>query len=292
MSASVNTNALQILRDLGDELRNVRLAAGYASQVVAAKKLKCSQNKVSYIERGKRWPDDDLLRRMFDLYGVDEAKRAEIKALIRAGKSIRKPWWEASEYREVFSGASLQPLPLEDAAERAFIHSGTYVPGLLQTRAYATALVEFGQKDESARHREVFIEARMRRQAVLTRQRPLILQATFLEAALRAVVGGPDVMRAQLRHLRSATSRPNITLRAIPFTAGVPATWGAPITLLDFPGPADNRSVVIRETSHSDEVTEETAVVQAMRRRFADIAEHALSPEDTVRLIEEIEKSL
>ncbi|WP_049566741.1 helix-turn-helix domain-containing protein [Streptomyces sp. SBT349] len=292
MSASVNTNALQILRDLGDELRDVRIAAGYASQVVAAKKLKCSQNKVSYIERGKRWPDDDLLRRMFDLYGVDDAKRAEIRALIRAGKSIRKPWWEATEYREVFSGASMQPFPLEDAAERGWYHSGTYVPGLLQTRAYTTALVSFGQRDESARHREVFIDARMRRQDVLTRPRPLILQATFLEAALRAVVGGPEVMREQLQQLRGTASRPNITLRAIPFTAGVPATLGAPFTLFDFPGPADNRSVVIRETSRSDEVTEEASVVRMMRRRFTDLAEYALSPKDTVRLIEEIETSL
>ncbi|MDT0447321.1 helix-turn-helix domain-containing protein [Streptomyces johnsoniae] len=292
MSASVNTNALQILRDLGNELRNVRLAAGFASQVLAAKKLKCSQNKVSYIERGKRWPDDALLRRMFDLYGVEEPKRAEIKALIRAGKSIRKSWWEASEYREVFSGASMQLFPLEDAAERSLTHSGTYIPGLLQTRAYTTALVSFGQKDESARHREIFIDTRMKRQDVLTRQRPLILHATFLEAALRAVVGGPEVMREQLAQMRSAARRPNITLRVIPFAAGGPATLGAPFTLLDFPGPADNRSVAIRETSHSDEIMEEVATVRAMRRRFADLTKHAHSPEGTVHLIEEIEKEL
>lgn len=291
MSASVNTNALTILRDLGEELRRIRIAAGFQSQTRVARRLKCSQNKVSYIERGKRWPDEALLKRMFRLYEVSDTKRAEIEALIRVGKSIRRSWWEAAEFREVFPGASGQPFPLEDAAERIWTHSGTYVPGLLQIQGYAEALVIFGQKDESARHREVFVRARMTRQDVLSRQHPVILHALVLEAALRAVVGGPDVMRAQLRHLREGAGRTNITIRAITFSAGSAAAVGAPFTVCDYPG-ADNRSVVIRENSRNDEVTDEASVVRQMRRRFADLAECALDPAETVRLIEEIEKTL
>lgn len=291
MSASVNTNALTILRELGDELRRVRLDAGYASQTEAARRLKCSQNKVSYIERGKRWPDDELLKRMFRLYEVDDARRAEIEALIRVGKSIRRSWWEEPEVREVFPGVVGQVFPLEDAAERVWTHSGTYVPGLLQTRAYAEALVAFGQKDESARHREVFVRARMQRQLVLTRPRPVILNALVLEAALRALVGGSEVMCAQLRHLRQTAHRHNVTLRVVPFSAGSAAAAGAPFTMCDYPG-ADNRSVVIRETSRSDDVTEEASEVRRMRRRYADLAECALSPAETVRLIERIEREL
>ncbi|WP_405795359.1 Scr1 family TA system antitoxin-like transcriptional regulator [Streptomyces sp. NBC_01506] len=154
VSASVNVNALTLLRDLGDELRRLRMGTGFKTQELAAAKLKCSQNKVSYIETGKRWPDDDLLKKMFRVYGVDALKQAEIKA-------------------------------------------------------------------------------------------------TVLEAALRVVVGSPDVMREQLGHLRAAAQRPNITLRAVPLSAGAAATLGAPFQVYDFPG-TDNRSIATRETSRSE----------------------------------------
>lgn len=136
---SVNVNALTILRELGDELRRLRMQAGFKTQESAANKLKCSQNKVSYIETGKRWPDEDILRKMFRVYGTDALKQAEVKATIKAGQSIGRPWWDTAESRDVFSSATMQLFALEEAAETIWVHSGTYVPGLLQTQRYAEA---------------------------------------------------------------------------------------------------------------------------------------------------------
>ncbi|WP_162793630.1 helix-turn-helix domain-containing protein [Streptomyces paludis] len=291
MSASGNTNALTALRAFGDELRRLRTGAGFRTQESAAAKLKCSQSKVSYVEAGKRWPDDDLLRKMFRVYGVDASTQADIRASVRAGQSLGRPWWDTAESREVFPGTSMQFFALEDVAETMWVHSGNYVPGLLQTRAYIEALVEFGQREESAAHRRLFVEARLKRQHVLARQHPPTLHAFVLEAALRVVVGGRDVMREQLGSLRAAVQRPHVTLRVVPFSAGAAATLGAPFQVYDFPG-ADRRSVTVRETSRSDEVTDEEGVVEQMRRRFVELAAAACSPEESVQLLEGIEKEL
>ncbi|MFD3916818.1 helix-turn-helix domain-containing protein [Streptomyces sp. NPDC058603] len=291
MSTSVNVNALTILRELGDELRRLRVGAGFKTQEAAAEKLKCSQNKVSYIETGKRWPDDDVLKKMFRVYGMDALKQAEVKATIRAGQSIGRPWWDTAESRDVFSSATMQLFALEEAAETIWVHSGNYVPGLFQTKGYIEALVEFGQKAASAAHRRIFTEGRLKRQQVLTRKYPPTVNAFVLEAALRVVVGGADVMREQLVHLRSAAQRPNITFRVVPFSAGAAATLGAPFQVYDFTG-AGNRSVAVRETSRSDEVADEAGEVEQMRSRFADLAAVACSPKTSVQLLEEIEKEL
>jgi transcriptional regulator with XRE-family HTH domain len=291
VSASVNINSLSILRDLGEELRRIRIEAGYRSQVNVARLLKCSQNKVSYIERGKRWPDDDLLKRMFRLYEVSEPKQADIRATIRAGQSIQRPWWDESRYREAFPGGGAQIFPLEDAAERIWVHSGTYIPGLLQIQEYIEALAEFGQKDESAQHREAFVEARLRRQDILSRSYPLTLNALVLEAALHSAVGGQAVMQAQLRHLRKMAERTNITVRLIPFSAGAAAASGTPLTVIDFPG-AENKSVALYEKPRTEEVTEDISEVRRARRLMARLANLALDPVETLHRIEEIEKTL
>ncbi|GAA2352094.1 helix-turn-helix domain-containing protein [Streptomyces sp. XM4011] len=291
VSTSVNTSALAIQRDVGAELRRLRLEAGFATQTAAAKQLKCSQNKISYVESGKRWPDDALLKRMLKVYGVEEPKRTEILTTIRTGKSIDRSWWQEPKYRSLITGRFGRIFPLEDAAETMWVHSGTYVPGLLQTRDYIEALAAFGQKDESALHRELFVETRLRRQQILTRSQPVTMHALFLESALWPRVGGPEVMKGQLRHLRDMAARENITLRTVPFSAGAAATLGAPFNVFEFSG-AHNKTIVMHELSRGDDEMDDPADVRRMRRRFNDLAEAALSTAETVDLIEEIEKML
>ncbi len=172
-----------------------------------------------------------------------------------------------------------------------WVHSGTYVPGLLQTRDYIEALAAFGQKDESALHRELFVETRLRRQQILTRSQPVTMHALFLESALWPRVGGPEVMKGQLRHLRDMAARENITLRTVPFSAGAAATLGAPFNVFEFSG-AHNKTIVMHELSRGDDEMDDPADVRRMRRRFNDLAEAALSTAETVDLIEEIEKML
>ncbi|MFE3827077.1 Scr1 family TA system antitoxin-like transcriptional regulator [Streptomyces sp. NPDC059092] len=290
MAVSVNANAIFAMRRVGEELQRLRTEAGL-QQGAAGEALGVSRYTVGKIERGKAFPTDEQLPKLLKLYRVTPEDRAGIIATIEQGRSYGRAWYERPEIQAVFTGDSYRYFSLEDAAERLFVHSGTYVPGLLQTREYIEAIVAFGQKHESAEYREAFVEARLKRQEVLTRRNPLTVDAICLESALRAMVGGSDVMRAQLRHLVSCARQQNITLRMIPFSAGAPSIAVSLFSIIDFPG-ADNRSVVSQERVGGDTLVEEPAEVRRARRRFADASTHTLDAEATIRRIEEIEKEL
>lgn len=139
VSTSVNTSALAIQRDVGAELRRLRLEAGFATQTAAAKQLKCSQNKISYVESGKRWPDDALLKRMLKVYGVEEPKRTEILTTIRTGKSIDRSWWQEPKYRSLITGRFGRIFPLETRPRRCGFTPvrtcpGCFRPGITSKR--------------------------------------------------------------------------------------------------------------------------------------------------------------
>ncbi|MER8069007.1 helix-turn-helix transcriptional regulator [Streptomyces sp. NPDC094034] len=290
MTVSVNANAIFAMRRVGEELQRLRSEAGL-KQTAAGEVLGVSRFTVSKIERGQAFPTEEQLPKLLKLYEATPEEQAGIVATIEQGRSYGRAWYERPEVQAVFSGDSYRYLSLEDAAERILVHSGTYVPGLLQTREYVEAIVAFGQKHESTERRETFVEARLRRQEVLTRRNPLTVDALCLESALRAVVGGPEVMRAQLRHLVSCAEESNVTLRVIPFAVGAASIVGAAFTIIDFPG-ADNRSVVSRELVRGESLQDDPAEVRRVRRRFANLADHALDERATVRFIEEIEKEL
>lgn len=290
MAVSDNTNAIFAMRRVGEALQRLRVDAGI-KQDDAAAGLDVSRHTVSKIERGKAFPTEEQLRTLLDAYKASAEERAAIAAQIEQGKSFGRAWWDQPRFQALFSGDSHRFFSLEDAAERVLAHSGTYVPGLLQTREYVEAIAAFGQKHESAERREAFVEARMKRQDILNRGAPVELDALCLESALRAIVGGPKVMRVQLRHLLASAERPNISLRLIPFAAGAPSAHGASFTILDFPD-GDNRSVVSQERVRGDTLYDDPAEIRRSRRKFHDLAGHALTQQETIRRMEEIEKEL
>ncbi|MFJ7999892.1 helix-turn-helix domain-containing protein [Streptomyces sp. NPDC096310] len=290
MAVSVNANAIFAMRRVGEEIQRLRTEAGLQQEAVG-QALGVSRYTVGKIERGRAFPTDEQLPKLFKILDVTADERAGIVAAIEQGRSYGRAWYEQPEIQALFSGDSYRFLSLEDAAEHVSTHSGTYVPGLLQTREYIEAIVAFGQKHESTERRETFIEARLKRQDVLTRRNPLAMDAICLESALRSLVGGPEVMRAQLRHLVSCAQQQNITLRVIPFSAGAANIASAMFTIIDFAG-SGNRSVVSQELSRGDTLDDDPAQVRRSRRKFADLAGHALDREESLRRIEEIEKDL
>ncbi len=290
MAGSVNTNTVFAMRRVGEELQRLRLSAGLKQDDTAAE-LGLSRHMVSRIERGKALPTDNQLRTLLRLCGASAEERAAIAALAEQALSNGRAWWEDLQFQPLNRGDSFRYFSLEDAAERISVHSGTYVPGLLQTREYVEAIAAFGQKNESAERREAFVEARLRRHKILTRHNPVTLDALCSEAALQAVVGGRDVMRRQLEHLLTAMDRQNLTLRIIPFKAGAPSIAGYILTIIEFPG-TGIRSVVSQERDGGQQITDDPIEVRQSRRRIAGLAEHALSQEDTATRIEEIKREL
>lgn len=290
MSVSANANAVFVMRRVGEELARLREGAGLRQDDIAVR-LGCTRHTVSKIERGKAFPTPDQLEEMLREYGANAGQRTAVASMVDQGRSQGRAWYEQARFRALYPGLSYRYFSLEDGAERISAHSGTYVPGLLQTREYIEALAAYGQKDEGLERREAFVEARMNRKAILSRSDPVILDALILEAALRSMVGGPEVMRTQLKYLIACAELPNVTLRVIPFSAGAASAVGIPFTIMDFPGDGD-RSVVWQDVVRGDVAEDDPADVRRIRRKFADLTASALSEVETVRYIEEIEKEI
>src|SRR5262249_9057021 len=104
----------------------------------------------------------------------------------------------------------------------------------LQTGDYVRAVTALGHPDASERDLDRRVSLRLARQVVLTRPDPPNIWVVLDEAVLRRPIGGPAVMRAQLKHLLGMVQRQSVTIQVMPFDAGGHAAAGGPFSILRF----------------------------------------------------------
>jgi hypothetical protein len=136
-------------------------------------------------------------------------------------------------------------LGLEDAAAQLAWYTSELVPGLLQTKDYARALIREGLPDASDQEIERRAEMRIARQSLLTRITAApIVKVAFNEAVLRRPVGGREVMAAQLERLIEVAKYPNVSIRVVAFEAGLHhGVISGPFVLMRFPTTGDGRCI-------------------------------------------------
>ena len=215
---------------LGARLRDLRMAAGVPREE-AGYAIRGSESKISRMELGrvgfKERDVVDLLR----LYGVDdEVEQARLLALAREANS--PGWWQA--YGDAVGTWFQNYLDLEQAAELIRTYEVQFVPGLLQTDAYARAVIALGQGRTDPEDVARRAELRMVRKKVLTREEPPRLWAVIDEAVLRRQIGGRDVLREQIEALLEAATLRNVRLQVMPFRAGGHAATGGAFSILRF----------------------------------------------------------
>jgi hypothetical protein len=156
-----------------------------------------------------------------DLCGVDDARRRE--ALKRLSQDVfQKGWWDG--YAGEVAGSLVDRIWLESRAQEIRTFQAVVVPGVIQTRDYAEALIRAADPDASDEQIGRWVEVRMTRQQLLSQEEPVRLAAILDEAVLRRKVGGGRVMRAQLQHLVELADRPNVEILVLPAEAGAHAS--------------------------------------------------------------------
>jgi hypothetical protein len=246
----------------------------------AAVKLDFSPSKLSRIENAQQAVDVHAVRSMLDLLDVGGDRWGEFVALARA--AAQRGWWR--RYGLDDKGY----VPLESAATRVDDFTLTYVPGLLQTADYARALFEGSARERSAEVLERALAVRMIRQERLTDpEEPLELVAVIEEAALRRPVGGPAVMCAQLRRLIAAAALETVTLQVLPTAVGAHAGIDGAFTVLHFHGLGEPDMAYVEHPMGAVHIEKEQDVAGA-RLAFERVRSAALSPADSIRLIERV----
>ncbi|MEU8135925.1 helix-turn-helix domain-containing protein [Streptodolium elevatio] len=271
---------------LGMELKALRTAKAWKLED-AAPLLERSVSGLSKIETGKQrlYPRDLLI--FFQVYGVtDEAKQEELKELART--STKRNWWQP--YSGVVRDPLADYLSLEEEARQIGAFGGFLVPGLLQTEAYAHAVVEASRKWEEADQVDKFVQLRMARKVVLTRsEKPAQLWTVLTEQVVRQQIGGRDVMKEQLRHLREISrDMTNVTVQLLPYSAGAHAGLDGSFTIMRF----DNSGPIVCVNSLTSSTYVEDEQLERYETAWDHVKSSAMSPRETSatlkRLIEDL----
>lgn len=215
---------------LGAQLRRLRESQG-VSREAAGWHIRASESKISRMELGRVGFKERDVTDLLTLYGVTDSR--ERTALLGLARQANTPgWWH--RYGDILPSWFQSYLGLEAAAKMIRSYEVQFVPGLLQTRDYARAVVLLGHGRAPADEVERRVELRMERQELLRRPQPPNLWAVIDEAVLRRPIGGPAVMRDQISALIEATKLPNVRLQVVPFDAGGHAAAGGAFTILRF----------------------------------------------------------
>jgi transcriptional regulator with XRE-family HTH domain len=267
-------------RQLMAELKRLREAAKLTQEDVA-ERLDWHPTKVMRIETGRTSPHPNDVRLLLDLYGVTD--RDQASALVKLAKDAKqRGWWYS--YRDVLLNRYEFFIGLEWEASSIRDFELAMIPGLLQTEDYARALITSGplrlDRDDVQRR----VEVRMTRQRALARQNGPRLWAILDEAAIRRVVGGAAVMRAQLDHLAEANEQDNITVQVVPYGAGAHPGQLGPFIILEFAQPAEP-AVVYMETVGGNLYVDKTEEVRLYTAAFERLHAAALSPSETTAML-------
>ncbi|MEO3752162.1 helix-turn-helix transcriptional regulator [Streptomyces sp. B6B3] len=278
---------------LGTHLRRLRESRGITREA-AGDAIRGSHAKISRLELGRVGSKERDIADLLTLYGVvDDEQREQFLALARQAST--PGWWQ--KYSDVLPSWFETLIGLEEAASMIRTYEVQFIPGLLQTADYARACIRLGNPRASDRQVDRRVELRLERQKLLLKPHAPKLWAVVDEAALRRALGGPEAMRAQIRHLRELAERPNITLQVAPFRIGGLAAAGGPVTILRFMEP-DLPDIVYLEQLNSalyldkrEDVEDYMAVMDSL---CATAEPHGKTADflDGLRFLDGLERSL
>lgn len=230
MDRRADPNALRFL--IGRELRDARERAK-KSQREAAEVLDCTQTKINYLESGRNQQQPEEIKALLTFYATDtRIDQVHIERLASLAAQADQSSWLAP-FGDVFPNWFKVFVGLEGLATKVFAYNETLLPGQLQTEGYAAALLE-GNLRVAPMDAPQVVAARMARQRVADETNPLQFVAVIEEYVLDRIVGGPEVMKAQLEHVLGLMERDNVAVQVMPVSVTVHDGLDGEVMVLDF----------------------------------------------------------
>lgn len=260
------------LETYGGQLKAWRKSRNW-SQVTLAAKIGYSDSLVSGVELGDKTPTADFAER------CDQA--LELPGTFAALQLLVS--------REAWPSYFSPVIEAEPRAVRIHDWSPVSVPGLLQTEAYARAVIAAGNPRMSGAELERKVVGRIERQKIFDQDKPPMLWSVIWEGALRQLTGSTEIMREQLDKLLSVASTPDVVIQVLPFTRGDNPGTDGPIKVLDF---AEKPSIGYAECNGGGMLTETPDGVANLTTTLSLIRAVALPPQDSRDLIAAIRSDL
>ncbi len=265
-------------RRLAAELRRLRHESGQSIEDVAVG-LGWQPSKLSRIENRQIGISTADLRKLLVAYKVeDRAFGDELADMAR--RATERGWWQSFS-SDVVPTALANLIGLETEARTIRSYEPELVPGLLQTEAYARAIMRAWQPGWTAADIDRRVEIRLARQDVL-RQAGALPQASCIinESVLRRTVGGNAVMHEQVEMLAKERDPANVTVQVLSFNSGAHPAMAGPFQILTFQDPGD-LGIVHLESAMTAITLEQPEELRRYDEIWGSLQARALSPEDS-----------
>ncbi|MEV0785519.1 helix-turn-helix transcriptional regulator [Streptomyces sp. NPDC050423] len=249
-------------RYCGDQLKRWRTRAGVSREELGAA-AKYAPDTIKSMEQGVRMPTPQLLD------AADALLRAE--GLLSAAKHFVR--------REKFPARAQDFMGRESEAISLWWYETVLVPGLLQTKSYAQALIGNHSPPLDEETVEARVSARLERQAILRRKPPVALSFVLYEAVLR----GPHVDRGQLIQLLELGQLRNVSVQVMPFERAIPAALLGPVVLLES---SDHERLAFDEGQFDSRLSSDPSMVSMTSERLSMIRMEALGVRESADFIE------
>lgn len=268
---------------LGRRLQELREAAGIRREQAAAV-LRVAAATVRRMETAEVTLKIPYVQLLLATYGVGDEETAAFVAL--AEEANRPGWWQ--RFHDVLPDWFSMYVSLEGAARMIRSYEPHFVPGLLQTEAYARAVMEAGTIGQTRPETiERHVSLRLARQRLLEQPDPPHLWVIMDETALRRPVSEDGaVQREQLDRLLELVELEAVTLQVAELSQGPhPGTY-APFTLFRF-GEPELPDMVFTEYLTGALYLDSREEVSTHLEVLDHMAAHAASASRTKKLLRE-----
>ncbi|MFJ6937284.1 Scr1 family TA system antitoxin-like transcriptional regulator [Streptomyces sp. NPDC101132] len=252
---------------VGAQVAVLRRAKNMTQRELAIQ-LAVDEETIASIEQGRRALMPDMAERMditLTSGGILTAAVAHLPAVDQV------PIWA-----EAFIDLEREALSLSS-------YQNQVIPGLLQTEAYAHAVFTNELPALSQQKIAERMAVRMGRQRILERPDPPNLSYVVSEAALRDQLGGPDVYRGAMQHLRACADLPGVTIQVMPLGRRAHAGLSGPFILIVTP---DLQHLAYAETQRGSLLVSDPKEVNILSCKYAMLRSQALNPDETKGLLD------
>ncbi|MDT0453430.1 helix-turn-helix domain-containing protein [Streptomyces hesseae] len=256
------------MRMFGVVLQAVRRRAGVSREQLA-EAAKYSVDMICSVEQGRRQPSIKLIDAAEELCDGGGLLREAAKHIVQ---NKFPDWFEAYERYEA------------ECAQLG-IYENHVIPGLFQTEDYARAVFRSSRPILDEEQIEERVAARMERQRLLERNPIPVISAVIEQVTLERWIGGKEVMRGQLRHLLQVAERRNVDLQVMPTKRETHVGLAGPMYLVET---QDEQRLVYFEGQKGSVLHSGSKEVSALNMRYAILRSQALTPEDSVSLVEKM----
>jgi transcriptional regulator with XRE-family HTH domain len=274
----VATSPTMRRRRLAAELRRLRHESGKSIEEVADG-LGWQPSKLSRIENRQVGISTADLRKLLVAYKVEDRAYSD-QLTDMARRATERGWWQSFS-SDVVPTALANLIGLETEARTIRSYEPELVPGLLQTEAYARAIMRAWQPSWTAADIDRRVDIRMARQDVLRQAGTSPLASCIInESVLRRTVGGNEVMHEQIEMLAKERDPANVTVQVLSFNSGAHPAMAGPFQILTFHDPGD-LGIVHLETALTAMTLEQPEELRRYDEIWGSLQARALSPEDS-----------